>query len=482
MEQVRENTLTLSLISHTNVGKTTLARTLLRKDIGESFDQAHVTDENEKHVLLEAGGKQLILWDTPGFGDSARLLRRLKKSGQKLTWFLAQAWDRIADRALWCSQQAVKNVQEEADVVLYLVNASEEPEAAGYIEIEMEILAWIGKPVLILLNQVGIPKGPEEEAREEREWKVHLAEFPIVKGVLSLDAFTRCWVQEQEVIESTAKVLSGDRKHLADELAEGWWKRNYAIFEKSVGLLGKQLFDSLADRKKVNRVGLKERFSMAKRGEFRDELRDARKDLTERMGKRVVETMNALIDLHGLEGETAKQLEAVSKEQFTEPEQVNETLWSAVGGAVVGAGGGLAADVASGGLSLGGGMILGGVGGGVGAYFLARGFNLAKGSENSVRWSLAHIREQVKLSALSYLAVAHFGRGRGEWKDGHVPEFWGDEVDKAIESEMETIAKIWKSAADDDVPNSLATDASDLFERLVRNVFDSLYPKSMKSS
>jgi len=34
---------TLSLISHTNVGKTTLARTLLRRDVGQVLDQPHVT-------------------------------------------------------------------------------------------------------------------------------------------------------------------------------------------------------------------------------------------------------------------------------------------------------------------------------------------------------------------------------------------------------------------------------------------------------
>ena len=36
-------TVTLSLISHTNVGKTSLARTLLRREIGEVRDQPHVT-------------------------------------------------------------------------------------------------------------------------------------------------------------------------------------------------------------------------------------------------------------------------------------------------------------------------------------------------------------------------------------------------------------------------------------------------------
>ena len=45
-------TVTLSLISHTNVGKTTLARTLLRREIGEVRDQSHVTTIAEAHPLI----------------------------------------------------------------------------------------------------------------------------------------------------------------------------------------------------------------------------------------------------------------------------------------------------------------------------------------------------------------------------------------------------------------------------------------------
>lgn len=35
--------ITISLISHTNIGKTTLARTLLKEDIGTVRDSAHTT-------------------------------------------------------------------------------------------------------------------------------------------------------------------------------------------------------------------------------------------------------------------------------------------------------------------------------------------------------------------------------------------------------------------------------------------------------
>ncbi len=116
-------TVTLSLISHTNAGKTTLARTLLRRDVGEVMDAPHVTLFNESYTLLEAEGSVLQLWDTPGFGDSARLLKRLKRIDKPLIWFLTQTWDRFTDKPLWGSQQALKKVREEADVVLYLLRA-----------------------------------------------------------------------------------------------------------------------------------------------------------------------------------------------------------------------------------------------------------------------------------------------------------------------------------------------------------------------
>src|SRR5438309_6298309 len=63
--------LTLSLVSHTNVGKTTLARTLLGHDVGEVRDRAHVTIDATEYTMHElSSGEALKLWDTPGFGDS----------------------------------------------------------------------------------------------------------------------------------------------------------------------------------------------------------------------------------------------------------------------------------------------------------------------------------------------------------------------------------------------------------------------------
>jgi GTPase Era involved in 16S rRNA processing len=186
--------ITLSLISHTNIGKTTLARTLLRRDVGRVLDQAHVTLQNEQFVLLETfDGSRLILWDTPGFGNSHKLLSRLQGLTHPIGWMVSQVWDRLADKPFWCSQQAIRNVRDDADVVLYLVNATEDPSMAGYLQPELKLLTWLNKPVIVLVNQTGLID-PQQQRQLESHWKQHWITQDVIKDVMSLDAFTRCWV------------------------------------------------------------------------------------------------------------------------------------------------------------------------------------------------------------------------------------------------------------------------------------------------
>ena len=205
-------TVNLSLVSHTNAGKTTLLRTLIRRDVGEVADRAHVTASAEGHVLMEtADGDVLRLWDTPGFGDSMRLLKRLRMSANPIGWFLTQVWDRYTDRAFFNSQIAMRSVRESSDVVLYLVNAAEDPASAAYVEIELSILDWIGKPVLVLLNQMGAPRQRELEAAEELAWRGLVATHARTAGPVAMDAFARCWVQEDRLLGTVAEILAAEK-------------------------------------------------------------------------------------------------------------------------------------------------------------------------------------------------------------------------------------------------------------------------------
>ena len=192
-------TIQLSLVSHTNVGKTTLARTLLRRDIGEVRDQAHVTDLAEAQRLIDTPqGDVLLLWDTPGFGDSARLLKRLRNSANPLGWLLTQVWDRIVDRPFYSSQQAIRAARDQSDVILYLVSAAEDPASAGYVDIEMQILSWLDKPILLLLNQTGPPRKPRTKphgARILRHFPACAAYSHSMRSRAAGRKRTNCWTR-----------------------------------------------------------------------------------------------------------------------------------------------------------------------------------------------------------------------------------------------------------------------------------------------
>lgn len=217
----------LSLIAHTNVGKTTLARTLLGHDVSEVRDETHTTTEASPYSLVDSPeGDELLLWDTSGFGNSVRLLNRLKQQGNPLGWFLAEVWDRYRDRPFWLTQVAVRNVRDQADVILYLVNASEQPEDAGYLAPELALLEWAAKPVIVLLNQTGQPRPPAEEQAEVARWRNALQQWPQVKSVQSLDAFTRCWIQEFVLFAEIGRVLPEDRRSSFERLAKVWQLRD----------------------------------------------------------------------------------------------------------------------------------------------------------------------------------------------------------------------------------------------------------------
>lgn len=477
--------ITLSLISHTNAGKTTLARTLLRRDVGEVRDAAHVTLYNTAYTLTEIEEHALVLWDTPGFGDSARLLKRLQRMDRPLVWFFSQMWDRITDRPFWCSQQALGNVREEADIVLYLVNASESLAGGAFVDAEMEILGWLGKPVLVLLNQTGTPRPAEEEAAEERVWRNHLMKFPIVKNVLNLDAFSRCWVQEGQLMAAIGELLPEEKRSIFGHLEKTWKERNEKVFRLSMRVLSNQLTANALHGVAVKPVGFLEKSLRSVADALHiptqaadEERKAARQKLCESLSAGMEQMVNDLLQLHGLEGRAGEELLQAAWEDFSEPQKMDVDAMRLVGAAVGGGLAGLIADLKAGGFTFGGGALVGAVVGGFGAHRLIKVFNLDRGEDNKLHWSREHFREQVKLAVLSYLAVAHFGRGRGSWKKDPRPAHWQVEVSNLVDAHKTKVDAVWKHATRANVGLASVNEDMELMMReLGTETLKKLYPE-----
>jgi GTPase Era involved in 16S rRNA processing len=483
MPDIKPKTINLSLISHTNTGKTTLARTLLGCDVGEVRDQAHTTTEATSYKLIDTpAGDSLLLWDTPGFGDSARLLSRLKQQGNPIGWFLSEVWDRYRDRALWLSQVAVRNVRDQADVILYLVNASEQPEDAGYLAPELGVLEWANKPIIVLLNQTGQPRATGEEQEEEARWRAALAEWADVRDVLPMDAFARCWVQEFSLFSSIAKVLPDEQQTSYARLDAAWKQRRMNQLAKAMEALAYPIGQAALDRMplpsktfldKVGRL-----FGMAK-AEDKAVLEQAVRSMGDRLEQNLRESTDHLIEIYELRGNAVDRFRASLSDVSATKAPLDAGTAAGLFGVLSGALSGLGADIMAGGLTFGSGMLVGAVLGGIGAAGVAKGINIVRGTtEPTLCWDEAFLDGLVISALMRYLAVAHFGRGRGEWQESENPPLWFDLVTRAVSARKTKLATIWMRRESDRSSKRINDELVAVLDEITRGLLKKLHPLS----
>jgi hypothetical protein len=476
-------TIELALISHTNNGKTTLARTLMGIDVGEVRDAAHVTISSESHTLVTTPqGDELRLWDTPGFGDSVRLLKRLGQSGNPIGWFLREVLDRYRDRPFWLSQQALRAARDAADVVLYLVNSSEDPRDTGYVPAEMKILEWLGKPVVVLLNQTGQPRPLAEEQAEQARWRDHLRQYPVVREVLALDAFARCWVHERVFYEALGKLLDAEQQAGYARLFAAWEAGNAARYDQAMRLIATQLQAAARDSEAVEAESpsmLKSALKVVGIGknEALQRQEKAMAKLVARLNQATGEMTRELLILHKLDPAEAATINARVRDHFTVRAPVDKAQAGLLGAMISGAATGLSADLMAGGLTMGGGALLGGVVGALTFAGAAWGFNSSTDrNQATMQFTDAFMRSLVVAGVLRYLAVAHFGRGRGNFVDNEAPAFWQSEVEQAVARHDEALASLWKEARREDATEKLRQ----LIQQIASATLARLYPGQLK--
>jgi len=118
--------------------------------------------------------------------------------------------------------------------------------------------------------------------------------------------------------------------------------------------------------------------------------------------------------------------------------------------------------------------------GALGGAGIARGMNLARGRTGAtLRWDDALLQGLVSSALIRYLAVAHYGRGRGEWVETEYPSFWGPLVARIVEARREAFARVWSQ-------RSPACDAHAMTETLhveisaaAHELLEALYPDSI---
>jgi hypothetical protein len=95
-----------------------------------------------------------------------------------------------------------------------------------------------------------------------------------------------------------------------------------------------------------------------------------------------------------------------------------------------------------------------------------------------VQFAPPFLRTLMVGSILRYLAVAHFGRGRGNFVEGEAPPFWQAAVEEALQAHCPDPERFWQELRTRGAQAS-AEDAEPLYRLLaavVTDVFKRLYP------
>ncbi|WP_417277200.1 GTPase/DUF3482 domain-containing protein [Castellaniella sp.] len=161
----------LAVVGHTNTGKTSLLRTLLRDEyFGEVADQPGTTRHVESAQLLNSSGApMLVLRDTPGLEDAMGVLDYLEQLIAPTE--RPDGPDRI-QRLLDSPEAAGRFEQEcrvlvtvlETDAALYVIDARD-PVLPKHKD-ELTLLAACGRPILPVLNFTRSPQAHIADWRE----------------------------------------------------------------------------------------------------------------------------------------------------------------------------------------------------------------------------------------------------------------------------------------------------------------------------
>jgi hypothetical protein len=458
----------LALHAHRGEDRAALLRVLLHR-ADEALPGVSL-GQGQSHELLQGpGGETLRVVDLPNVADPASLLK--KQAVQPAGWT-----DRLRDAvlgktaaAIARAEPALQAAQEETDVVLHVVGNAADLAAAS------PLLAWLDKPVLLLVNASGdAPATQDLLARCRAE----VREGAAVAAVLGFDDFARCWVQERVLLDAVARCLPDYKAAGFARLAAAWDERNLSHLRGSMSVIARHLLDAARQAQDVGKP--RSLVSLMRPGEreaHERRSREAMAAVVERLRRSDAQATSGLLALHGIDPDKAALLNHRLEEKFVVQDAVSARQ-AGVAGAATGATLGVSIDLLTAGLSLGLAAAAGAVIGGGAAWAAAVWKNQATPAGTSVvQLSDDMLQAMVEAALLRYLAAIHFGRGRGG--DGsELRPAWRSEVVAAVEGRGDDLREQWAAAR---APRDALEPAAALvamLETITLGVLARLYPRT----
>ncbi|MFS0828959.1 GTPase/DUF3482 domain-containing protein [Pseudomonas phoenicis] len=343
--------LKLALVGHTNVGKTSLLRTLTRDvTFGEVSHRPSTTRHVEGARLSVDGQPLLELYDTPGLEDAIALLEhleRLERPGERLDGPARLQRFLQGSEARQRFEQEAKVLRQllASDAGLYVIDARE-PVLAKYRD-ELEVLASCGKPLLPVLNFVA------SEQHREPQWREALARLGL-HALVRFDSVAPPQDGEQRLYDSLALLLENARPALQRLVADQQAQR-LARQANGKRLIAELLIDCAACRRSVDTEPAAQAAATAA--------------LRQAVRQREQQCVEALLALYAFRRDDAAAdevplLDGRWGDDLFNPETLRQLGVRLGGGVAAGAAAGAGVDLLLGGLTLGAAALAGAIAGG----------------------------------------------------------------------------------------------------------------------
>jgi len=238
--------LKVAVVGHTNTGKTSLMRTLMRDvEFGQVSDRPATTRHVEGATLNVHGQPVVELYDTPGLEDSIALLDHLETlrgddrrlDGPELIQrFLSDAQAQPGGRFAQESK-AIRQVAA-SDVALYVIDVRDR--VLGKHKDELEILSLCGRPVVPVLNFVASPEA------QTALWREHVARAGL-HAVAEFDTVVLDEHSERRLFEKMRTLLDRHRDTLTTLIDERA-KHRENLARASASVVAEMLVDVTAFR------------------------------------------------------------------------------------------------------------------------------------------------------------------------------------------------------------------------------------------
>ena len=350
-ESAKLRPLKLAVVGHTNVGKTSLLRTLTGDvHFGEVSHRPSTTRHVEGARLSVEGQPVLELYDTPGLEDAIALLdhlERLERPGERLDGPARLGLFLEGSEARQRFEQEAKVLRQllESDAGLYVIDARE-PVLSKYRD-ELEVLAGCGKPLLPVLNFV------TSRDHREPEWREALSRLGL-HALVRFDSVAPPEDGGRRLYESLALMLENARPQL-ERLIEDQEAQRQARRQSAARLIADMLIDCAACRRSVETDAAAEAQAV-------EALRQAIRQREQRC-------VDALLKLYAFRKDdvTTSDLPLMDGrwgDDLFNPETLKHLGIRVGGGVAAGAAAGAGVDLMVGGITLGAAALVGAIAGG----------------------------------------------------------------------------------------------------------------------